>query len=240
MKLRPIKITAIAAAAALVALVTLTPAWAGTVTGTVKYEGKVPNLRPLQMDADPGCAKKHSGPVPPEMLVLGDDNAMANIFVQIKNAPAGNHPTPSEPVVMDQNGCQYKPHVMGVMVGQTFRVLNSDGLLHNVHSLPKVNASFNKAMPPNVKEADYSFDKAEDIFKIKCDVHPWMGAYIAVMTHPFFDVTGTDGKFEIGNLPAGTYEVEIWHERLGTKTASVTVGDSDTKSVDFALSAPSR
>jgi len=225
---------------AVAALALGAPAMAAKITGTVKYEGAVPTLRPLKMDADPGCAKKHSGPVAPDLLVLGDGNTMANIFVQIKNAPSKEYPAPSEPAVLDQQGCQYHPHVLGVMVGQTFKILNSDGLLHNVHSLPKVNTSFNRAMPGNVKDAEFTFTKAEEMFKIKCDVHPWMGAYVAVMTHPFFDVTETDGKFSIDGLPAGTYEVEIWHERLGTKTAKVTVADGDSKSVDFTLSPPSR
>jgi len=212
---------------------------AGTVTGSVKFEGTAPKLRPLKMEADPGCAKKHSGPVAPELLVLGDGNAMANIFVRVTEVP-GNHATPSEPVVMDQAGCQYIPHVMGVMVGQKFLVRNSDGLLHNVHSLAKVNQAFNRAMPGAVKEVDFTFDKEELMFKIKCDVHPWMGAYVGVMTHPFFDVTGKDGKFEIKGVPAGTYEIEAWHEKLGTKTASVTVGDNDTQTVDFSMTVPKK
>ena len=212
---------------------------AGTVTGTVKFEGTAPKLPALKMDADPGCAKKHSAPVMSEMLVLGDGNAMANIFVRVKGV-SGSHSAPSEPVVMDQKGCKYSPHVMGVMTGQKFLIKNSDGLLHNVHSLAKVNRAFNRAMPAAVKEAEYTFDKEELMFKIKCDVHPWMNAYVGVMTHPFFDVTGTDGKFEIKGVPAGTYEVEAWHERLGTKTASVTVGDSDTQTLDFSLSVPKK
>ena len=212
---------------------------AGTVTGSVKFEGTAPKLRPLKMEADPGCAKKHSGPVAPELLVLGDGNAMANIFVRVTEVP-GNHATPSEPVVMNQEGCQYIPHVMGVMVGQKFLVRNSDGLLHNVHSLAKVNQAFNRAMPGAVKEVDFTFDKEELMFKIKCDVHPWMGAYVGVMTHPFFDVTGKDGKFEIKGVPAGTYEIEAWHEKLGTKTASVTVGDNDTQTVDFSMTVPKK
>ena len=135
-------------------------------------------LRPLKMDADPGLREEaHALPVLSEMLVLGDGNTMGNIFVQVKSGvPDKDYPTPTEPVVLDQNGCQYKPHVAGVMVGQPFKILNSDGLLHNVHSLPKVNTSFNRAMPGNVKEAEFTFTRIEPIFKIKCDVHPWMGA----------------------------------------------------------------
>jgi len=214
---------------------------AGSIKGTVTYDGKVPNLRPIKMDADPGCAKKHSGPVQPEVLVLGDGNTVGNIMVHIKSGlPEKAYAAPSEPVVLDQNGCQYKPHVTGVMVGQPFKILNSDGLLHNVHALPKTNKGFNRAMPASVTEADYTFDKAEGMFKIKCDVHPWMGAYVGVMTHPFFDVTGADGKFEIKDVPAGTYEVEIWHEKLGAKTTKVTVSGDEAQTADFTLAPPSR
>ena len=225
-------------AATLVGFMFAGSALAGSITGTVKFDGTPPKLRPLKMDADPGCAKKHSSAVMPEVLVLGEGQTMANIFVRIKNAP-GTHSAPSETVVMDQKGCKYIPHVMGVMVGQKFVVKNSDGLLHNVHSLPKKNQSFNRAMPAAVTEFEYTFDKEEFMFKIKCDVHPWMNAWVGVMTHPYFDVTGTDGKFEIKNVPAGSYEVEIWHERLGTKTANVTVGDG-AANADFTMSAPKR
>ena len=214
---------------------------AATVTGTVKYEGKVPNLRPADMGADPDCAAKHSEPVQNEMLVLGDGNTMANIFVKVKSGlPDKQYTAPSEAAVLDQKGCRYVPHVMGVMVGQEIKILNSDGLMHNVHALPEVNKQFNMAMPASRTEATHTFTKAEGVFKIKCDVHPWMGAWVAVMTHPYFDVTGTDGKFSISDLPAGTYEIEIWHEKLKTMTQKVTVGDGDTKTVDFTMSPPSR
>lgn len=212
---------------------------AATITGTVKYDGKVPKLKPINMSADPMCAKKHSSPAESEVLVLGPGNTMANIFVHIKSGvPAKDYPVPSKPVVMDQKGCRYIPHVMGIMKGQEFKILNSDGVLHNVHALPKVNKAFNMAMPAARKEAIQTFTKEEGVFKIKCDVHPWMAAYVAVLTHPFFDVTAKDGKFSIPDLPAGTYEVEVWHERLKTKSMKVTVGDGETKSVDFTFSRP--
>ena len=129
---------------------------------------------------------------------------MGNILVFVsKGLPAGKtFPVPKTPVVLDQNGCVYKPHVMGIMVGQTYRILNSDGVLHNIHTLPKVNAAFNKGMPPTLKEATTVFAKPEEVFHIKCDVHPWMSAYVAVFTHPFFSATATDGKFTIlGSRP---------------------------------------
>jgi plastocyanin len=213
---------------------------ASSVTGTVTFDGKAPTLKPLTMDADPVCAKKHSAPVPNEMLVLGNGSTMGNILVWVsKGVPSGKTwPVPKNPVVMDQNGCQYKPHVMGIMVGQQYKILNSDGVLHNVHTLPKINAQFNRAMPANLKEATTVFAKPEDVFHIKCDVHPWMSAYMAVFTHPFFSVTSADGKYTISGLDPGTYEITAWHERLGTKTASVTVGASDKKTQDFKFAMP--
>jgi plastocyanin len=212
------------------------PLYAQAVTGTVTYEGKVPTLRPVSMDGVPECAKKHGGkPVASEALVLGPGNTMGNILVSIKNAPAGK--APATPVVMDQKGCQYTPHVLGVMVGQQFKILNSDGVLHNVHALPKVNTQFNVAMPANRTEAVETFTKAEGTFTIKCDVHPWMQAFVQVFPHPYYAVTKADGKFSIAGLPAGNYTLEAWHEKLGTQTASVTVGPG-AKPVAIKFSAP--
>jgi plastocyanin len=212
------------------------PRGPATSSGTVRYEGEVPSMPPIKMDADPGCAKKHDSPPVSEVLVLGADNAMANVFVRVKGGlPGGSYPAPAAPVEIDQHGCRYVPHVLGVMKGQTVKILNSDGLLHNVHALPKVNKTFNMAMPGTRTEAEVTFDQAEEMFKIKCDVHPWMGAYVQVMTHPFFDVTADDGQFELANLPAGSYEVEVWHERLGTKTLTAEVADGQSVELDFTM-----
>jgi plastocyanin len=208
---------------------------ASSVTGTVTFTGTPPTLKPLAMSADPACAKKHSKPVPDERLTLGSGNTMANIVVWVsKGLPSGKtYPAPTTPAVLDQKGCQYLPHAQGIMVGQPYRILNSDGILHNVHSLPKVNPQFNKPMPATLKETTTTFAKPEPVFQIKCDVHPWMTAYVGVFSHPFFAVTGTDGKFSISGLDAGTYEITAWHEVLGTQTASVTVAATGSKTQDF-------
>ena len=230
----------LAAAMAVVSLWPGVAVAASSITGTITFDGKVPSLNPLAMTADPACAKKHTAPVPSEALVLGSGNTMANIMVYVsKGIPAGKtYPAPKTPVVFDQSGCQYKPHVLGVMAGQPYKIVNSDGVLHNVHALPKINASFNKGMPATVKEAITNFPKAETMFNIKCDVHPWMSAYLGVFTHPFFSVTSTDGKFTISGLDPGTYEITAWQERLGTQTASVTVAANETKTQAFKFAVP--
>jgi plastocyanin len=211
---------------------------ASTVSGTVTYNGKVPNLKPIDMAADPACAAKHSAPVKSEVLVLGPSNTMANVMVRVKSPVAGTFPAPSAPAVIDQKGCHYEPHVLGLMVGQTLKLKNSDGILHNVHALPKVNTPFNKAMPATVTEADAKFGKEEGMFLVKCDVHPWMAAYVGVFSNPYFAVSGSDGKFSIAGLAPGTYEIEAWHEKLGVKTGSVTVADGKPATIDFAFAPP--
>jgi plastocyanin len=214
-----------------------------TITGTVTFVGKPPALRPLATDAEPVCHKKHGGKgAPNEALVLGTGNTMGNVMVWVsKGLPAGKtYPAPKTPVVLDQDGCVYKPHVTGIMVGQTYRILNSDGILHNIHTLPKINPGFNRGQPATVKEMTTTFPKPEAMLEVKCDVHPWMQAFIGVFSHPFFAVTKADGKFTISGLDPGTYEITVWHERLKTQTASVTVGAKETKAQDFKFALPAK
>lgn len=222
------------------ALLLVTPSAfaASTITGTVTYTGKVPTLKPVSMDADPACAAKHKEPVPSDVLVLGPGGAMANVMVRVKGPVAGTYTAPAQAAVIDQVGCHYTPHVVGVMVGQTLKLRNSDGLLHNVHALPKVNTPFNMAMPANRTEADTKFGKEEGMFLVKCDVHGWMTAYVGVFANPFFAVSGKDGKFSIGGLPPGAYEVEAWHEKLGTRSGKVTVAADKSATLDFAFAPP--
>lgn len=217
----------------------ISSAVAATITGTVKYEGEVPTFKEIKMDADPICLTRHSTPVYPQALVLGEENALGYVFVHVAGGlPSKDYAPPSEPAVLDQNGCIYEPHVLGIMAGQPLKVLNSDGTLHNVHGMPKKNEEFNLAMPKFRKEMTRTFDKPEFMFPMKCDVHPWMGAWVAVMAHPFFSVTKEDGVFRIENLPAGAYEIEAWHEKLGTKKASVVLTEEGVNEINFSFSKP--
>ncbi len=214
--------------------------YAGSISGTVKYDGTAPKFKEIKMDADPICVTHHTGPVYPQSLVLGDGNTMGNVIVYVKKGINKTATAPTEPLVIDQKGCEYHPHVAGIVAGQPVKVLNPDGTLHNVHALSRINPEVNVAMPKFRKEISLKFDKPEPIVPLKCDVHPWMGAWLAVMPHQYFMVTKDDGKFNLADLPAGTYEVEAWHEKLGTKTATITLKDGDNATTDFAFAAPAK
>jgi len=215
----------------------------GKIIGTIKFDGEIPILKTIQMSADPICVANNEGKeVTAQTLVLGPEKTVANILVQIKSGlqKGKTYETPTESVVLDQIGCMYLPHIIALMKNQELDILNSDGTLHNVHGLPKVNDEFNVAMPKFKKKMTKKFEQAEDPFRVKCDVHPWMGGYMAVMDNPYFSVTKEDGQFEIKGLPAGDYEIEIWHEKLGIQTAKLTLADGETKVQDFTLTAPEK
>ena len=218
------------------------PVGAATITGTVTYTGEMPKLRPIKMDGDPVCLTKHTEQVLPQVIELGEGGTLGNIFVHVTGGlPNQKHTAPAEEVVVTQAGCIYTPHVFGVMTGQTVKILNPDGTLHNVHAMSKVNPEFNLAMPKFRTEVTKTFDKPEMHVQLKCDVHPWMVAYMNVMEHPFFDTTEKeDGKFTIENLPAGTYEIEAWHEKLPAQKMSVTVAEGETQEVNFTFEPPAK
>ena len=194
-----------------------------------------PAMPTIQMSADPYCQSQHPTPAKDEEVVVGPGGELANVFVYVKNAPAGNFPPPSTPVTLDQKGCQYHPHVGGIMVGQPLEIKNSDTTLHNVHAMPNNNTQFNEGQPVPMSTTK-KFDKAELVpFRIKCDVHGWMKAWMAVMPHPFFAVSQMNGSFTIPNLPPGTYTIVAWHEKYGPKEQQVTVAAKESKALSFSF-----
>jgi plastocyanin len=209
----------------------------GKVAGKVTLEGSAPAQQPIQMAADPNCARLHSTPVTTQFVVVGEGGGLANSFVYLKSGVQGDFPPPSDPVVLDQQGCTYHPHVMGIQVGQPLEIVNSDETLHNIHAMPKTNKEFNIGQPVKGLKTQRTFDAPEVMVPFKCDVHKWMNSYAGVLEHPFFAVSGEDGSFEIEGVPAGSYTVEVWHEQFGTKEMNVTVAEGATAEASFSYTA---
>ena len=168
----------------------LTQTFAGEISGKISFEGKTPRMKKLKLEADPICVSNNEVPPAAEWLIVDKSGGVKNMIVSVKEGLSGSHNLPSEKAVLDQQGCVYRPHVLAVMAGQNVDILNNDGIMHNVHALPKINREFNKAMPKFKKKITTQFENSEKPFKIKCDVHPWMIAYIGVFDHPYFAVTG--------------------------------------------------
>lgn len=216
------------------------PATAGTITGRVVVEGTPPKAQTIRVDGDKTCATLVPGAErQTETWVVGEGGGLANVFVYVKTGLEGrSFPVPTEPVVLDQQNCWYTPRVVGVRVGQSFQVLNSDPLLHNVRAQAAVNQAFNQGQPVQGVRYSHTFSTDEVMVPIKCDVHAWMNAWVGVMTHPYFAVTGPSGAFELPNLPPGTYTVEAWHEAGGTTTGTVTVPASGAATLSLAVAVP--
>jgi plastocyanin len=195
----------------------------GTITGRVVFEGEPPPRAQVRMTSDPNCMPTEEAALS-ESMVVAPDGSLKNVFVSV-TAGLGDrvYAAPTTPVVLDQDGCRYVPHVFGVQVGQPVEVHNSDSTLHNVHAMPKTNNEFNFGQQPTTPPILRTFDEPEIGVSIKCDVHGWMRAYGNVVEHPFYAVSDDDGTFAIKGLPPGTYTIEAWHERLGTQTQQVTI-----------------
>lgn len=208
----------------------------GTITGKVNFDGMKPTPKKIDMSAVPACEHAHPGGAPSEEVVVNPNNTLKNTFVWVKaGLPAKNWQVPSTPVDLDQQGCMYTPHVIGVMTGQPIAIRNSDPTNHNIHPLPAVNQEWNESQPPGSGVRMQSFPRQEVMIPLKCNVHNWMRAYIGVVSHPFFAVTGDDGTYTIKGLPPGTYTIEIVHEKYGKQEQQVTVGAKESKTADFTV-----
>jgi hypothetical protein len=209
---------------------------AGTITGKVAFSGTKPVMRNISMDAVPACARQHSTPPKSEEVVLNDNGTVRNVFVWVKSGlPDRQWPTPATPVRLEQHGCVYAPRVLGVMARQDIEIVNGDPTNHNIHPLPKNNPEWNESQPPKGENKIKSFPRQEIMIPVKCNVHPWMRAYIGVVSHPYFAVTAQDGTFTIANLPPGEYTLEAWQEKFGTQEMKVKVGPKETQTADFTF-----
>lgn len=206
------------------------------VRGVAIYAGERPRRKVIKMDADPTCQKIHAGKkVGSEGAIVSRTGRIANIFVYVKTGLPNRKPVaPDSPAELDQRGCLYRPHVQGIMVGQTLKIRNSDTTLHNINCQAKVNPVFNFGQPtPSVRER--IFRKPEAAIKFKCDVHPWMNAWLFVMDHPYFAVTGRDGSFSIPDLPPGDYTLAAWHEKFGEIEIPLSITKGQAAAADFTF-----
>ncbi len=212
----------------------LDPSTAGTITGTVTFAGLPPAMKPVALGGDPQCAIQHQGPV-----LAGDalvqDGKVENAFVYVKDGlGARTFAVPETPVTINQAGCLYKPHVAGAQTCQPIEFVNDDPTLHNVHGTPGRSAPWNFGMALQGSKRRIRVENPEVMIPVTCDVHPWMRAYVGVLPHPYFAVTGADGRFTLRGVPAGEYVLASWHERFGTREARATLGAGETKDVAFA------
>jgi plastocyanin len=209
------------------------PSTAGTISGRVLFTGAAPVMPEIDMSSNPQCERQHKNPPKAETVVVNADHTLRNVFVWIKDGlPRARWTPPAESAKLDQIGCVYEPHVLGIMEGQPLEILNSDPVNHNVHAESQVNAAWNESQPP-AEHKFKRFDSAEVLFPVTCSVHPWMRSYIGVSPHPFFAVTGDNGSFTLKGVPPGTYTVEAVHEKYGRKAGKLTLAPGGTATLDF-------
>ncbi len=215
---------------------TADPSGSATIQGTIQFAGTAPVKDKIKMDADPQCLLQHKEAVHKQEVVVNPNHTLKHVFVYVKEGLEGKaFPASTQPVVLDQQGCLYHPHVFGVQVNQPIAITNSDPTLHNVNCRPTKSKPFNIAQPTKGMKTTKQFTAPEIMVKCSCNVHPWMATYIGVVGHPYFSITGDDGSFILSGLPAGQYTIEAWHEKYGTQTQAVSVGDGETKQASFTF-----
>lgn len=212
-------------------------ATAGSVSGKIRFQGKKPPLgKPIDMSEDPACVEAHHGKAYDTPILVNADGTLANVFVYIKSGLEGKKfEVPSKPVTIDQRGCWFNPRVLGIQVGQTLSVINSDPVTHSIHPLAVVNREWNHSQGAGDEPLARRFFHPEVMIRVKCNIHSWMHAFIGVVDNPYYAVTGEDGTFEIHNVPPGDYVLGVWQEKLGTQEQKITVPPSGKVESDFVF-----
>jgi plastocyanin len=212
------------------------PATAGSISGSIRFIGAKPRPKLIDMSEDPACVEAHHTKAYDESLVVNKSGRLASAFVYVKSGLEGKHfEPPQAPVTIDQQGCWFRPRVVGIQVGEPLRVINSDPVTHNIHPLAEINREWNHSQGPGDPPIARKFIKPEIMIPVKCNIHSWMHAYIGVVDNPYFAVSGDDGSFQIHNLPPGDYVIEAWHEKLGTQQQRVTIGASAAAELNFTF-----
>jgi hypothetical protein len=208
-----------------------------TVSGKVLFEGTAPPAAQLKLNTDPVCVILHKDPLYSEELQVNNGNLL-NVFVYVKEGlEKYSFARPREPATLVQQGCRFEPHVGGVMVNQDLRIVNNDPTPHNVRCVAEKNPQFNIGQPTKGGETVKRMAHPEVMIRFRCDVHKWMSSYLGVLPHPYYSVTGKDGSYTFKSLPPGEYVIEAWHEKLGTRSQKVVVGDKETKEIGFSFKA---
>jgi len=210
--------------------------FAGTVNGKVTYTGTPAKQKPIDMGKEPSCAKEHATPVTTETVVTGPNNALDNVVVYVSSGAPDDGQVPAQAVTFEQKGCQYLPHVLVMHTDQELKITNADQTSHNIHPLPTVNREWNKSQPPGSPPIVEKYAR-EEFISVKCNGHPWMHGYFAVLKTNHYDVSKDGGDFKLPNLPPGKYTITAWHESYGTQTADVTITGNETKEVNFTFKA---
>jgi plastocyanin len=212
------------------------PETAGTVTGHILFKGRRPAPKPIDMSEEPACVEAHHGKAYDESLVVNRKDGLANVFVYVKAGLEGKtFPIPADPVTIDQNGCWFRPRVLGVQTGQVLKVVNSDPVTHNIHPMAAVNREWNHSQGADDPPLARRFLKPEIMIPVKCNIHSWMHAFIGVVDHPYFAVSNQDGAFAIKNLPPGAYTIAVWQEKLGTQEQQITVPPRGKTEANFTF-----
>jgi len=211
------------------------PGTVASAHGKITFHGQKPPRKVIAMDADQGCMNaNHGKTVYQETVITGKGGGLANAFVYIKAGLEGKtFEPPKEPVKIAQHGCMFEPRAIGVLAGQMVDVANVDPVSHNFHAMPSNNRDWDQQQSPGAADMQHRFPRPEIMIPVKCNVHAWMRAYIGVMPHPYYAVTGPEGTWEFTNVPPGDYTVAVWHESLGEKTAQLHLDAHGNETLDF-------